>query len=157
MQTIQQKGRSYDLFAGMLVIGLIVVAGKFCSGGSDSGHSVSSQSDSRIDCTAINRKVYDCESCTLTDWDKKQAIDCKVQEMADDKGVTRDQLIKDHYENNQRNRPITKTATTEPPSEILDGSSVRRSAPQSQADWDKLMREAKKRDAEYRRRNQFDQ
>jgi hypothetical protein len=98
-------------------------------------------------CYEINAKVYDCDSCPLTASDKDLAIRCKLEEMADEKGLTVEELRERYRQNRQPSLNSSQDST-----ETIDGQTIHNSSPKSAADWDELIRQAKKRDAEAKRR-----
>lgn len=107
------------------------------------------EASSRLDCTAINQKVYECDDCVLSDRDKSLAIECWLQEKADERGLTREQFVQE-YRNKQEREAKAAAERTPVPSEVIDSWTIHRAEPQSKEDWDRLMREAKKRDAQYK-------
>jgi len=92
----------------------------------------------------VSKKVNECDLCTLSCYEKYVAAQCYLQRVADERGVKVEDL---------RAKPVDPTVPqTEVRTYTVDGDTYHSSSPRSEADWDELMRQAKKRDEEARRR-----
>jgi hypothetical protein len=95
-------------------------------------------------CYEINKKMNECELCTLTPEERSIGYRCLVKKMADERGLTSDELIE------QNRKSQSKVPQTETKSAVYDGKS--QASPRSKEDWDELIKQARKRDAEARDR-----
>jgi hypothetical protein len=97
-------------------------------------------------CYELNRKMNECELCTLTPEERSIGYRCLVKKMAHDRGLTSDELIE------QNRKSQSEVPRTETRSSVYDGAQINQASPRSNEEWDELIKQAKKRDAEARKR-----